>query len=286
MSDWREIQGRFSGFEGIRINFRRLIPREATCHTVMLVHGFGEHAGRYGHVFDYFVPKGYEFYAPDQRGHGLSEGKRGHVMRFSDYIEDLEALRAKIDSERPSNCRLEGGNIILGHSMGGLIALRYALDHPEKLSAVIVSGPMLKLAIPVPAWKAAMGKLMSKIAPALSMPNELDPGFLSHDPQVAPQYENDPLVNHMVSSRWFTEANAAMEDALARASQLKLPILIMHGGADKLCSPEGSKAFYEKCGSPDKTLKIYDGMYHEIFNELQYKQVLADVEAWLKARNL
>lgn len=286
MSEWHELQGRFSTFDGIRIHFRHLIPKESTCYTVMLVHGFGEHAGRYGNLYDWFLPKSYEFYAPDMRGHGLSEGKKGHVDKFSDYIDDLEVLRKKIDSERPSKCDLKGGNILIGHSMGGLIALRYALDHPEGLSAVVVSGPLLKLAIPVPAWKESMGRFMSKILPKFSMPNELDPNLLSHDPQVAPKYENDPLVNHMVSSRWFTEATAAMDDVLKRAGNMKMPILVMHGSDDQLCNPEGSKAFFEKCGSEDKTLKIYPGFYHEIFNELGYKQVMGDVEAWLKERNL
>lgn len=286
MSEWQEIQARYSSFDGIRIHYRLLIPRESTCNTVMLVHGFGEHAGRYGNLYKHFVPKGYEVYAPDLRGHGLSEGLKGHVDKFSNYIEDLKILHKKIEGDKPAKCELTCGNILIGHSMGGLIALRYALDYPDGLCAVIVSGPLLKLAMPVPGWKKSMGKFMSRLFPKFRMPNELDPNLLSHDPQVAPMYEKDPLVNHMVSSRWFTEATAAMENVLARASSLRLPLLMLHGGSDKLCSVDGTKQFFDRCRSPDKTLKIYDGMYHEIFNEINHKQVMADIEAWLKERGL
>lgn len=286
MPEWREEQNRFSSFDNLRLHCRRLIPAGETCHTVMLVHGLGEHAGRYGNLYNHLLPLGYEIYAPDLRGHGLSEGKRGHVNRFTEFIDDLEALRKKIDDERPRECNLEAGNIMIGHSMGGLIALKYALEHQDKLRAVIVSGPALHIAADVPAWKTSLGKILSGIVPKFSMPNEVDPGLLSHDPQVAPQYEKDPLVHNMVSTRWYTEFVGTMDEVHSRAGEMEIPILIMHGGDDRLTGTEGSKRFYDNCGSPDKTLKIYEGMYHEIYNETDHRQVMADLEKWLKERSL
>jgi len=283
---WTGLQDNFPSFDHLRIHYRRLSPSSATCFTMLLIHGLGEHAGRYNNFYNYFVPKGYEVFAPDLRGHGLSEGKRGHIDSFDDYIKDTEYLWKKVEASRPAKCGLTGGNILVGHSMGGLIALRYALDHQEDFRAVVVTGPLLEIGVPVPGWKKSLGKFMSKIAPKLSMPNGLNPADLSRDPAVGKAYVADPLVNNLVSARWFTEINDTMEYVHANAGRLKLPILIMHGSADKLTNPNGSKRFFDNCGSQDKTLKIYDLAFHELYNEVNHLDVLSYLEGWLKERNL
>ncbi len=284
--EWIGVQDRYTSYDHTRIQYRRLSPRRQTCFTALLVHGLGEHAGRHGNFFRHFVPKGYEIYAPDLRGHGLSEGKRGHVESFDDYLSDLDYLRSMITASRPAKCGLTGGDIIVGHSMGGLIALKYALEHQDEFRAVVVTGPLLEIAVPVPAWKMAMGNMMSKLAPKLSMPNEIDPDLLSRNPGVGEAYVRDKLVHSMVSARWFTETVKTMEYVHENAGNFKLPLLIMHGSQDRLTNPNGSKKFYEACASPDKTLKIYDGAYHELTNEINKDEVLADMEGWLKERNL
>lgn len=283
---WIGVQERYTSHDHTRIHYRRLSPERQTCFTVLMVHGLGEHAGRHGNFFRHFVPKGYEVYAPDLRGHGLSEGRRGHIESFDDYLADLDCLRNMITATRPAKCGLTGGDILVGHSMGGLIALRYALDHQDEFRAVMVTGPLLEIAVPVPAWKAAMGKMMSRLAPKLTMPNEIDPALLSRNPGVGEAYLRDPLVHNRVSARWFTETVNAMAHVHKNAGDFKLPVLIMHGSQDKLTNPDGSRRFYEACGSRDKTLKIYDGAYHELTNEINKNEILADMENWLKERNL
>jgi len=284
--EWMETQEEFTSHDRVRIHYRKLSPKRQTCFTMLMVHGLGEHAARHVNFFRHFVPKGYEIYAPDLRGHGLSEGKRGHIDSFDDYLADLDFLRSTITAARPAKCGLTGGDILVGHSMGGLMALRYALDRQDEFRAVIVTGPLLEIAVPVPAWKTAMGNLMSRLAPKLSMPNEIDPSLLSRDPGVGEAYVRDPLVHNRVSARWFTETVKAMACVHENASKFRLPVLIMHGSRDKLTNPNGSKRFYEACASEDKTLKIYDGAYHELTNEINKDEILADMENWLKERNL
>ncbi len=281
-----EIQERYSSFDGTRIHYRRISPQRATSFTVLLVHGLGEHAGRYNNFYRHFVPKGYEVFAPDLRGHGMSEGKRGHINSFDEYIKDIDFMREKMVAARPAKSGLSGGDILIGHSMGGLISLRYALDRQEEFRAVVVTGPALEIAVPVPGWKKALGNAFSMILPRFTMPNELDPADLSRNPAVGEAYLADPLVNNLVSARWYTEFVGAMEHVHANAHNFKMPLLVMQGSEDKLVAPGGSKRFFDNCGSQDKTLKVYDGAYHELFNETNYPEVLADLEAWLKERNL
>lgn len=285
--EWIGYQDRFSSFDGTKIHYRRISPRKGTCYTALLIHGLGEHAGRYNNLYHHFVPRGYEFFAPDLRGHGLSEGKRGHIFSFDEFTRDIDYLRQKIGSAKPGTCTLEGGaDLLIGHSMGGLIALRYALDHQDEFRAVIVTGPLLDIAVKVPAWQESMGKIMSKIAPKFTMGNGLDPNGLSRNPAVVKAYIDDPLVHDRVSARWFTEITATMDYVHANAGKLKIPILIMHGSADSLAGPKGSEKFIANCGSADKELKIYDGAFHELYNETNYREVLDYLEAWLKKRNM
>jgi len=284
--EWIGVQDVLTSSDGMRIHYRRMTPSTATCFSVLLVHGLGEHAGRYNNFYHYMVPKGYEVFAPDLRGHGLSEGRRGHIYAFEDYLKDLDCLREVMKGSRPDKCGVGGGNILMGHSMGGLIALRYALDHQDEFDAVAVTGPALEIAVKVPAWKEALGKMMSKVFPTLSLPNGLDPDGLSRNPAVVKAYLDDPLVHDLVSARWFTEFVATIDYVQENAKNFRIPILIMHGDSDILAAPGGSRKFFENCGSEDKELKLYEGAYHELYNEINYNEVLDYLENWLKKRDL
>ncbi len=267
----------FTGVGGVKLYCQRYIVDEPKA-TVVVVHGLGEHSGRYGNVINALVPEGYNIFLYDLRGHGKSEGQRGHVYNFDHYIEDT---RIFVENARDRTGLL---TILLGHSMGGLIVLLFGEKYQDLIKLLVASGPAVKIAVEVPKWKEAIGKFVSNIFPTLSMTNEIDPSLLSHDPVVVKEYENDPLVIRKVSARWFTEFLRAQKEVLENAHKLKLPLLLQQGGDDQIVSPDGAKEFYERAGSEDKELKIYPGLYHEIYNETEKEKVLSDLTEWLKKR--
>lgn len=272
-------QGRFEGRGGVSIFWHAWLPSEAPAAVLMLAHGLGEHLGRYQQVAEFFVGQGYAVFALDHRGHGRSGGKRGHVERFADYLADLDLLRRRVGESFP------GKKIfLLGHSLGGLIAAHYALAHQPELSGLITSSAAFKVKIEANAVKLALGGFFSRHWPSLTMSNELDPNHISRDPAVVKAYISDPLVHDRVSARWFTEFTAAIEQAQARAPELKLPLLVMQSAADQLVVPEGASEFYAKAGSRDKTLKLWPGLYHEMFNEPEKAEVMKFTSEWLHAR--
>lgn len=245
---------------------------------VVLVHGLGEHCGRYGNLIQSLSGKGIAFYGLDHRGHGRSEGQRGHIDSFSQYLDDLKVLVARVRAEHPKLPL-----IMLGHSMGGTIACRYAIAYPEDIEALILSSAGLIPAVKVPGWKALAGRIMSRLFPHISMSNGLDANGLSHDQAVVEAYLKDPLVHDRVTARWFTEFTKAGEECLALASRIEKPLLVIHGRKDPIVDCRGSEQVYHQASSPDKELYIFDGLYHETMNELQEERdkVLAVIEGWI-----
>lgn len=258
-------------------------PREGTAPTpplppLVVLHGHGEHGGRYKNLVDRLTPEGWPLFIPDLRGHGWSEGKRGHVPRWDQYLLDVEALVRVVQRTHP------GPFFLLGHSMGGLIALRYAEEHPSEILGLVLSGALLRLELEVPAWKAMLGNVLSNLWPTFSMPTGLPAKFLSHDPAVVEAYERDPKVHDRATARWFTELQGAMRAAWEKAPALKVPTLLLHGSDDRLTDPDGSRDLARTLGAGDRTLKIYEGFYHEPHNERDHARVLTDIEGWLRAR--
>jgi alpha-beta hydrolase superfamily lysophospholipase len=271
--------GTFNADDGVRLHFRRWMG-EGTPRAVMaLVHGYLEHSGRYGFVGEYFAPRGYAVYAFDHRGHGQSGGPRAYIQRFDDYLRDiaryLELVRAREGTAIPI--------MLVGHSMGGLISLRYALEHPEMLRAVAVSSPWLGNKHRVSGLKLFAGRILSRIAPGTQLSADLDSKVLSHDPEVVAAHGRDPLVLHKFTARWATEALAAQEWTLANAARMALPCLVMQAMADELSDPASSRAFFERIVHTNKAWKPYEGYYHELFNEVGREAVFRDLEAWLGA---
>ena len=274
-----ETTGEFASPDGIKI-FYRQYQAKAERARMVIAHGVGEHSGRYGNVIERVIPKGISVWVPDHRGHGQSGGKRGHVLNFVQYLTDL---RLSVDLARKN---LPEGMpcFLLGHSMGGLIALNFAQRYPKLIDGVIASSPCLGMVIEIPPVKKVLGSVMSYVWPGMTMGSELDATKISHDENVVSAYKNDPLVHDRVSARFFTELLAAMESVNQQASTLNVPVLMQVAGEDYLVNADSSKHFFEKLTLQDKTLQIYDGMYHEIYNELedQKKRVLDDLEAWLE----
>jgi lysophospholipase len=254
-------------------------PADLPLATVILVHGLGEHSGRYEHVARYFTDKDYAVFAADLRGHGRSEGTRGHIDSFDDYLNDVQALFTYARNQVRARPRF-----LIGHSMGGLIALTYALKYTDGLTSVIASGPGLRVRVRVPTWRTTLGNLMSKLYPTLPMRNGLDPNALSRDQAVVRAYIADPLVHDQVSARWYTEFVKAGQEAIAQANTLAVPALILQGGADPIVDPTGAKEFFNRIGLEEKHHLEYPGLYHEIFNEPEKFDVLDDVNAWIVPR--
>ncbi len=274
----KHLQGEFSGQKQLSIHFQGWLPEQAVKAVVLVVHGLGEHGGRYAHVAERLVAEGCAVYAIDHRGHGRSGGPRGFVDRFANMVADLDQLVVKLANEfrgRPL--------FMLGHSMGGAVSLSYAIKHQQKLSALILSGPAVVLA-GAPAWMKPVVELLSAIAPKLGV-FAVDPSLVSRDPAAVADYAADPLNFHgKVPARTLAELVGFVGWLPAVLPEIKLPLLIQHGADDRLASPAGGELVFESVSSKDKTFHRYDGLYHEIYNELpaDRARVLDDLAMWIR----
>ena len=269
-------EGKFKGLNNFDLYYQCWLPEKSLRAVLLVAHGLAEHSGRYKNLVDYFVPKGYAVYAFDYRGHGKSEGTRSYVDRFSDYLADLETF---FDIVRKEN--KDAQIFLVGHSLGATIATAYAVEHQKELDGLIVSGASLVASTSVSPALLFMAGLVSALAPKMGV-TVLDASAISRDEAVVDAYVNDPLVyRDKLPARMGAELAKMWKQLPEKMPEIKLPILIMHGSADRLADPRGSKLLYEQAGSEDKTLKIYDGFYHEIFNEPEHREVMADMESWL-----
>jgi len=245
--------------------------------VIAMVHGHGEHKMRYKHVATFFDLHDIAIVAMDLRGHGESGGKRGHTPSFDQWMDDVEQFLMEVRN-RYNDVPL----ILYGHSMGGNIVTNYLLrKETNDIQAAIVTDPLFRIAFEPPKWKVLVGNWMSNIWPSLAQPTGLNADHISTDPEEVKKYKNNPLVHDKMSARMFVEVFAAADWAMEHAKELKTPTLMMHGAADEITSPKGSKEFTAK--SNDKvTLKLWEGMYHEIQNEVD-KQLVFDYElAWIE----
>jgi acylglycerol lipase len=269
-------QGGFVGVRGLRVRFRTWLPAGPPTGVVVIAHGFAEHGGRYALIADRLVADGLAVRAPDHRGHGLSEGKRTSVVRFDDYVDDLTTVVERAREEWASR-RI----ILLGHSMGGLIALRLAVRASVPIDGLVVSAPA---ACPrdVSRLTLTVGRALSRLAPNTGV-LRLPLNRISRDPAVVDAYNHDPLVFRTpIRARLGAEMLTAMDRVEAGLPGLRIPLLVMQGTADGLVDPGCGPHVYERAGSADKTLKMYDGLWHEIFNEPERDHVLDDLASWVR----
>lgn len=254
-------------------------PEEETRAIVCLVHGLGEHSGRYAQVAAALTGAGYTLLAFDLRGHGRSEGRRGHAAGWDALLSDVDCLLAQAEARYPHRARF-----LYGHSLGGCLVLSYVLRRRPDLSGAIATSPALRPAFEPARWRVALGKALCRVRPGLLMSNGLDRNGLSHDPAVARAYACDPLVHDRLSARLGVDLLAYGKEALANAAQLPLPLLLMHGNTDPICSFAASREFADKASSTGRcTFKEWDGLYHELHNELQQGEVMGTMIGWLDA---
>lgn len=271
-------EGFFKGVRDHRIYYQHWLPEGETKAVLLVVHGLAEHSGRYMNLVHHFLPLGYAVYAIDHLGHGRSEGARVYVERFTDYTDTLEAFREMI-----CNRQKDKPVFLVGHSMGGLIGALYLLDHQGKMAGAVLSGPAVKVPDNIPPVAIFAGKVFSALAPKLRL-IALDPTGVSRDPAVVRAYETDPLVYRgKMTARLGSEMLKAMRRVATEASRITLPLLILQGSADRLVSPSGAQMLHDRVASSDKRIILYEGFYHEVFNEPEHDRVLKDVETWLEA---
>ena len=268
-------EGEVTSADGTRL-FYRAWPLANATHTFAVVHGLGDHSGRYEAFARAMRRWGMATYAVDLRGHGKSQGQRGHVDSWSQWTDDVASFVARVES-------LTSGEVIpVGHSFGGVAMLSTVLAGELKNARrFIVSSPALRLKLAVPQWKESLGKVSSRLTPRLALANEVDAGTISRIPEVVEAYRTDPLVHARISSRMYSEWRTATADVLAHADRITIPFLILAGDADPLIDPAGSEQLHAK--APQRsTLRMLPGRYHEPFNDLGSDEVFEIILGWVR----
>jgi acylglycerol lipase len=272
--------GRLTGVGGLELFRRFWRPADVDpAAVVVLAHGAGEHSGRYEYVAERLVDDGYAVHALDHRGHGNSQGPRALIDRVDHAVTDLDALvSAAVQHESAASIPV----LMVGHSMGAMIALRYACDHQHRLNGLALSGALAS--IEAPAALRIVGHAISAVAPRFGL-IAIDSSLISRDPAVVDAYRLDPLVHHgKLPARTAAEIADTVGTFPARVPEITIPTLIMYGTEDRLCPPAGSQMLGERIGAADTRVIPYEGLYHEIFNEPERDTVLSDLSEWLAVR--
>jgi alpha-beta hydrolase superfamily lysophospholipase len=269
-------QGTFEAFDGTTLFYQSWVPDDEPKAVLAIVHGFGEHSGRYGNVVKVLVPRGIAVYGFDLRGHGRSHGQRSYIRDWSEYRRDLRSFLDLVRSQQPGRPLF-----LMGHSLGGPIVLEYVLRDPEGLRGVIASGPTLTRPGIHPLL-IALSRILSRVLPRLTLDTKLDATAISRDPAVVEAYVSDPLVHSEGTARLGAEMMKAIDWVCAHAAELRAPLLILHGSADRLSPPEGSRAFFDHVTLTDKERREYADFFHEPHNDTGWEQPMTDLADWLE----
>lgn len=268
----------FKTGDGLSIFCQSWVPASPKA-VIVLSHGYAEHSGRYQHVVDALLEQNYAVYALDHRNHGQSDGEKGYIADFSKFIGDLHQFVQKVKNSHP-----DSKMILLAHSMGALIATHYVIAHPHEFDLLVFSAPYLIDGSGTSPLLIRLSNVLGSLLPRLPI-KALDSSAVSRDPAVVKDYDSDPLNSrNKIRARTGAQLLAAGPKAFQRASEITTPILIMHGDADALASVEGSRTLNDLITSDDKSLRIYKGLYHEIMNEPEQDQVIADIIEWIRQR--
>lgn len=258
-------------------------PSEGTKAVLGILHGYADHGARYRHMMGALAEHGIASIAIDMRGHGRALGRRGFCNRFEEFLDDARELRRLVDDRARGRGDNPAPTFLFGHSFGGLVATSSVLEDPGSFRGLVLSAPFFGLALDVPRVKVLAGKVASRLYPRLGLPSGLAGKDMTHDPEKARAYDDDPLVFPNATARWFTETAGAQERALANASRLTLPLYVAFGTADKVASITAAKRVFTAAGSVDKTWDAREGLYHEVLNEPSWKELAETIARWILA---
>jgi len=271
--------GNFKAHDGTSIYWKGWTPDNAPKAVVHVIHGYAEHIDRYGNVVGELLPAGYAVFGTDHRGHGKSEGKRGHVMSFQEFIDDEKQFQREVIRTKFPKLPC----FVLGHSMGSLIAMNLVEQSAEGIRGLVLSGTGSRPGTNIPKILLAATRILSRLLPSIHIKSPLPPDFISRDPEVVKAYVEDPLVYNVITPRLAYEMNRYVVIGAENSGEIQIPVLIQLGSRDTAFS--GQKELFEMVGAKDKTFKLYEGLKHEVYNELAQDRikVLQDLRLWLDA---
>jgi alpha-beta hydrolase superfamily lysophospholipase len=264
--------------KGPALYFNTCFPRDAPQAVVGLLHGYADYSGRFTHVMGAWAERGIATVGIDMRGHGRAEGPRGYCLRFDEYVDDVTELEHLANEQVPGAPRF-----LFGHSFGGLVAAIAVITDPSPWRGLVLSAPYFRVALSVPPAKIFAGMVASKLVPRLALPSGLHGSDVTHDPERARAYDQDPMIFKSATARWFTESEAAQKQALARAPSVTMPLYVLVGTADRVAKPEAAKAFFNAAGSADKTWDAPEGLFHEVLNEPEWRPIADRIGDWILA---
>lgn len=247
---------------------------------IIAIHGAAEHCGRYYELASEMSKQGYNFYSFDLTGHGRSEGRRGYIEHYEDYLVDIANFYAFLKIHKNMKTPY-----LFGHSAGGLLSSLFTVWGKCELKGLILSAPLFKLKVSVPIYKKLASQIMATIYPSFSLKTELKPEALTHDDDIIKEYITDPMILQTVNARWFNEMMKAMKKANVISPFISMPCILFHGSKDQVTDYDASKKFFNNLASKDKDLYVIRDFYHEVFNEVGREQVYQKLITWLNKRN-
>lgn len=272
----RRSEGSLSGVDGLHLAYRAweaISPRAG----IVVVHGLGEHSGRYEQFAEAMTSFAISTYALDQRGHGLSDGRRGHVPSFDVFLRELDRFRREVEGLAEYRLPL----FLLGQSMGGLIALRYVEEYESRFRGAVICSPWLATSMPVPRWKIMAANALNRLLPALPFRSNMNPEHFTRDPDIIQAYRADPLVHGAITPRLFVEVSAAMGLVLQRSDRNHEPVLFLLGGGDRLVETERTVRFAQSMSGADVTVRVFPGLYHELLQEVDRPRIFREISDWI-----
>lgn len=273
------IVGFIDGYKGTKLYYQSYeVP--ASGSRIIFLHGAGEYSQKYARFAEWFFAKDIEVHLMDLRGHGRSAGPRCHVDNFKDYALDVDIFMKFVQKYGGKK-----NTFLVSHSLGGLIAIYYALDFSHKVQGVVACSPCLGLKLKVEPVKAWLTNLFYPFLKNKMFSTHIEPKMATHDNYIIEKFKDDPMIHHIVTASFYVQMTKAMRYAKRHAIDLRLPVLILQAGDDKICDTKTAENFYRNIGSPDKGFKSYEGFYHELLNEVRREQVFQDIYNWIKARS-
>lgn len=271
----KNCEGTFQGAKGLELYYQSWHPQGSAEAVLIIVHGHGGHSGIFPLMVEYLIEHNYAIYGFDLRGNGRSPGQRGYINSWSEFLIDLKSFVDLVKAKEADR-----DLFIIGQSMGGTIALDYILREPSQLKGLILLAPALELG--VSSWKLLAGKILSDVLPRFSLATGIDFSAASRDPKAVAACKEDPLRHSRGTARLATELLNTIKWIEAHIAEIKVPLLILHGGADRVTLPQSSRTFFERLTLADKERQEYPGSYHELHSDINYQEVLRDMENWIQ----